>query len=274
MKQHHPDPKIAAAYAGLVERRPDGSLNWTGKVVCLPERLDLPLHWRAPRRIFVNSLSDLFHEDVPDDFIDQVFAVMAWAHWHTFQVLTKRPARMREYLTTGNRLALIENARCDLCVREGGPCGFPGDDCGLLADTVLPLPNVWLGVSVEDQAAADERIPLLLQTPAAVRFLSCEPLLGPVDLWSARYPGRDGGAGKGSAFAWGRGVQWVIVGGESGSRHRPLNHEWACSQRDQCRAAGVAFFGKQDSGRTSHVPLPADLAIYEFPDEKGAAVCA
>jgi protein gp37 len=233
-------------YQGLTRKLPDGSLNWTGTVRMLPERLRLPLSWTKPRRIFVDSMSDLFHDQVPDDFIDQVFATMAWSARHTYQILTKRPERMLRYLTTPDRLTLIENARCDTCVRSGGLCGYPGDDCGLLADTVLALPNVWLGVSVENQATADERIPLLLQTPAAVRFLSCEPLLGPVDLAHVIDPHWPDALNV-NAF---RGIDWVIAGGESGPDFRPMDLDWARSLRDQCQAAGVAFHFKQHGGRT------------------------
>lgn len=150
-----------------------------------PERLAAPLKWRKPRRVFVNSMSDLFHEQVPDEFIDRVFAVMALTPQHQYQVLTKRPERMRAYLrdmgahymaeVDGEYMERWGDAAVEL---TGDPCsaGGPIEDCG------WPLPNVWLGVSVEDQAAADSRIPLLLETPAAVRFLSCEPLLSAVDL--------------------------------------------------------------------------------------------
>lgn len=191
------------------------------KVVLHPDRLDHPIRWQKPRRIFVNSLSDLFHEDVPDEFIGKAFVTMAQANRHTFQILTKRPQRM---------LKLMKNP----------PSSFP---CGMIAGS--PLPNVWLGVSVENQETADERIPILLQTPAAKRFISAEPLLGPVDLWSAKYPWPDGKGGIGSAFAWGTGVKWVIAGGESGPGARPMHPDWARSIRDQCQAAGVPFFFKQ-----------------------------
>lgn len=168
-------------------------------------RLEDPLRWRTPRRVFVNSMSDLFHPGVPDEFIEQVFDVMELAHWHTFQVLTKRPERMRAFLTDYYAH----------CLREKYP---------------KPWRNVWLGVSVEDQAAADARIPLLLQTPAAVRFISAEPLLGPVTLDDAALAGL---------------LDWVIVGGESGPHARPMELGWARSLRDQCAAAAAAFFMKQ-----------------------------
>jgi len=154
---HNPDRTVSGRRAGLVEKTSAGVLRWTGKVRCVPELLNVPLHWREPRRIFVCSQSDLFHEEVPFGFIDRVFATMAGALRHDFQVLTKRPDRMYAFVRrwTGS---------------------------------TLPLANVWLGTSVENQAAADERIPRLLAIPAAVRFVSCEPLLGPVDL-AAIIPG-------------------------------------------------------------------------------------
>jgi protein gp37 len=191
------------------------------RVQLLPKHLEDPLHWRKPRRVFVNSMSDLFHKDVPDSYIARVFAVMAKARQHTFQVLTKRPERMLQFMeglraTEHGRLLMVE------------PTGASEPLAGAY---LLPLPNVWLGTSVEHQVTADERIPLLLQTPAAVRFLSCEPLLAPVTL--------------GSTLAL---LDWVIVGGESGEHYRPMDLDWARSIREQCQVAGVAFFFKQSSG--------------------------
>jgi protein gp37 len=202
-------------------RQPWTPANEAENVVLHPERLAVPLHWRKPRMIFVNSMSDLFHEQVPDEFILQVFSVMAQAEQHTFQVLTKRPERMREWLLTHNGWV---------------PQGLrPGWDGAFL----MPLRNVWLGVSVENQHWANVRIPLLLETPAAVRFLSCEPLLGAVDLSHHL---------AGSGVFWNAPLQWVIVGGESGPKHRPMRVEWAQQLRDQCQAAGIAFFFKQHGG--------------------------
>lgn len=210
----------------------------------VPEALSIPIHWRAPRRVFVNSMSDLFHEAVSFEYIDQVFGVMAACECtvcdggpgHTFQVLTKRPERMRHYLSTDRRRFWAREA-----VRFGG-----GENPDPLYDQVDSgpevLPHVWLGVSVESQAAADERIPHLLATPAAVRFLSCEPLLGPVDL----QPTIDAWArdvASGSA-APGR-IGWVIVGGESGAGARPCDVAWIRSIVEQCRAAGLPAFVKQ-----------------------------
>lgn len=178
------------AYEGLARRTASGEARWTGEVRVVPEHLDDPLRWKRPRRIFVNSMSDLFHERLTNQQIAVVFGVMAAAKHHTFQVLTKRPARMRDWFEWANAQR-----------RYGGAESDPGEvmqciaiDSGIkfksLEEVPWPLPNVWLGVSVENQPAADERVPLLLQTPAAVRFLSCEPLLGVVDIstWLGHYP--------------------------------------------------------------------------------------
>lgn len=214
-----------------------------------PDKLRLPLSWRRPRRVFVNSMSDLFHTDVPDAYIAAVFAVMALAERHTFQVLTKRHDRMRSLLSSASFGHLVAaQGRAHLIgsqqdwLRVGAMLG--GD----------PLPNVWLGVSVEDQKWADIRIPRLLQTPAAVRFLSCEPLLGPVDLSRWLPCGRPDLCGlllRGGSCECPRahrdnpGPDWVIVGGESGPGARPMHPQWVRSLRDQCHMAGVAFFFKQ-----------------------------
>lgn len=186
-------------------------------VQCHEDRLDQPLRWRRPRRIFVNSMSDLFHESVPDAFIDRVFAVMALAPRHTFQILTKRAERMHWYMS--HLLADVVD-------------GAAQKDHGRSVAFRLPLANVWLGVSVENQHFADERIAELVNTPAAVRFLSCEPLLAPLDLRMDGHFTRN--------F-----IHWVIVGGESGAGARPFNVAWARSIVQQCQAAGVAVFVKQ-----------------------------
>ena len=196
-------------------------------VACHSERLDQPLRWKKPRLIFVNSMSDLFHEDVPDEFIDRVFAVMALAEQHTFQVLTKRPERMLAYLDTPGRGDLIGDQAMPKVSKN---------DFGLLE---WPIKNVWLGVSAEDQASADERIPLLLQTPAAVRWVSAEPLLERVELGFAM-PWRVTGA------AYGQTLDWVVCGGESGGpKARPMHVEWVNKLRLDCEKAGVPFFMKQ-----------------------------
>lgn len=217
-----------------------------------PERLDIPLRWTKPRRVFVNSMSDLFHADVPDSFIDAVFGVMAGANSHTFQVLTKRPQRMSRYLNDPHTKYRIWNA--GRSVAEGSvapvryqdwydvvPVAVPGGGEEGCYPAVWPLPNVWLGTSVENQEVA-WRIDWLVKTPAAVRFLSCEPLIGHVNLdqwlWAEVKPAW---AEKNAA---GR-LQWVIAGGESGPRARPCKASWIESLADQCEAAGVPFFAKQ-----------------------------
>lgn len=213
-------------------------------VACHPERLIQPLRWKRPRRIFVNSMSDLFHESVPFEFIDQVFAAMAICPQHTFQVLTKRPERMRDYTTRLSRSAKL----LDDAARTMG-YSFEHEGQYLVS---FPLPNVWLGVSVEDQQTADERIPLLLQTPAAVRWVSAEPLLGRVDLceafgmWWNQTIGCFESIGQRFNPGLGRGgIDWVVVGGESGPKARPMHPDWVRSIRDQCKSAGVPFLFKQ-----------------------------
>jgi protein gp37 len=210
------------------------------------ERLTLPLLWKQPRKIFVNSQSDLFHEDVSFAVIDRAFAVMALCPQHTFQILTKRPERMREYMEGGGIVGGIHGRSWR--VREAGHAmKVPiGDDVNF----ALPLPNVWLGTSVENQKAADERIPELLATPAAVRFLSCEPLLGPVNIASVCTDPPNSGLAVTDGFGRfdGEGLSrlhWVIVGGESGPNTRPMHPDWARSLRDQCQKAAVPFFFKQ-----------------------------
>jgi protein gp37 len=200
----------------------------------VPEKLDQPLRWKRPRRIFVNSMSDLFHDAMPDDYIAQVFAVMACASQHTFQVLTKRHARMRALLNASDFREAVH--RHYVCLPDDRP-GFTG--------YTWPLPNVWLGVSVETQQWADIRVPALLGTPAAVRFLSCEPLLGPVTFrWAEWQPWAER-PGVTNHLDGLRRIDWVIVGGESGAGARPMHPEWARTLRDECVEAGVPFFFKQ-----------------------------
>lgn len=188
-----------AAYAGLAEGG-----RFSGEARCLPERLDQPLHWRKPRFVFVNSMSDLFHPDVPMDFILRVWSTMSRSPQHTFQVLTKRPQRMAKIVD-----AIAWKWEGDL---DGG-----GE---------MPLPGVWLGTSIENDRYTF-RADHLRATPAAVRFLSLEPLLGPLPSLDLT------------------GIDWVIVGGESGPRARPMHPDWARSIRDRCVDAGVPFFFKQ-----------------------------
>lgn len=236
--------------AGLTRQSSAGP-RWTGKVSFNEKALLAPLAWTRPRRIFWNAHGDLFHENVLDEWVDKCFAVMALTPQHQHQVLTKRPARMRQYLAIEHKRADILDAASHLARdwKENARAVWHAE--------TWPIPNVWLGTSVEDQQRADERIPDLLATPAAVRFLSCEPLLGPVDLAIIRLR-RDGQTPTALSSKLGDYVQplrgnftdsprinWVIVGGESGPRARPMHPDWARSLRDQCAAAGVPFFFKQ-----------------------------
>ena len=208
-------------------------LPWTPEnaernVVLHPDRLDLPLYWRKPRRVFVNSMSDLFHERVPGEFIRDVFLTMAMAQEHTFQILTKRPTRMR-FLLASNFT--------------------PEWATGLFAVDFWPLPNVWLGTSIENDRFVG-RADALRATPAAVRFISAEPLLGPLPSLDLT------------------GIDWLIVGGESGPGHRPMDPAWVRKLVHRADRAGCAVFVKQDSGARSgrQGRLPDDLwARKEYP---------
>jgi protein gp37 len=272
-----------AKYAGLTVERGQGQDRrkvFTGKLSFDEGALLAPLAWRKPRRVFVNSMSDLFHEEVPFEFVDRVWAVMASSSRHTFQVLTKRPERMAEYLVRvtqrggpaldryvdelrryheqhleGYRegytlpspptpeLRFIYDSACEqekhrfTYDRSTKPLGH-GFSGGEFHWRPWPLSNVWLGTSVEDQERADQRVPQLLRCPAAVRFLSCEPLLGPLDLRLAFEEGLTELCP----------THWVIVGGESGGKSRPCNVAWVRSVVEQCRAAGVPCFVKQLGG--------------------------
>jgi protein gp37 len=243
-------PPFTHHYAGLTQASKAGAV-WTGQVALAPEHiLAQPLHWKRPRRIFVNSMGDLFHESVPDEWIDQAFAVMALSPHHTFQVLTKRSKRMREYIMRQDERGRWPAMDRAAIIAVAGRFNTPALDLR----NGWPLPNVWLGVSAEDQARADERIPDLLATPAAVRFVSAEPLLGPVDFRSICPSDTQWNALTGIGYACGSSddcrfsharLDWIIVGGESGPGARPMHPEWARAIRDQCLTAGVPFFFKQ-----------------------------
>jgi protein gp37 len=231
---------------------------WTGDVRFVAEHLADPLRWKKPRRIFVNSMSDLFHERLTNEQIAAVFGVMAACPQHTFQVLTKRAKRMREWfgwVTEHGRSVIMTEATQHLFGHSGELLtsklyAWWRDHHNAFA---WPLPNVWLGVSVENQAAADARIPELLRVPASVRFLSCEPLIGDVDLHAIQipdaYPGlrfsalqhqHDDRFGQSDTV-----INWVIGGCESGPGARPCDVSWLRSLRDQCADAGVPYFLKQ-----------------------------
>ena len=238
----------ATHYAGTT-KKVNGNAVWTGKLALAPDHiLTAPLRWKKPRRIFVNSMGDLFHEDAPDEWIDRCFAVMALAPQHTFQILTKRPERMKDYFAsrqTGTNLErsdLIEYAIME--EQRGSGVRDIAEFGG------WPLPQVWLGVSAERQKEADERIPILLQTPAAIHFVSLEPLLGPIDLMWGWFPQNVEDEIDGRAKT--TGLNWVIVGGESGSGARPMHPDWARAIRDKCKAAGASFLFKQYGAWAPH----------------------
>jgi protein gp37 len=236
-------PGCDHCYAETMHERFHGKGSFA-TVTTHPDRLDLPLRWRKPRRIFVNSMSDLFHKDVPDQYIAHVFAVMALAQRHTFQVLTKRHARTRSLLSRPDWRDMV----LDRAVEH---LELNADAIDYLERLLWPLPNVWLGVSVENQQWADTRIPALLDTPAAVRWISAEPLLGPIDIAEATRDRRFschacefGMEGDCNAHRVER-LDWVVVGGESGPGARPMAPNWARSIRQQCDRAGVPFLFKQ-----------------------------
>jgi protein gp37 len=222
---------------------------WTGKIgVADDEVLTKPLRWKRPRLIFTNSTSDLFHDGVPETVIDRIFAVMALAPKHTFQVLTKRAARMREYLSADDRRAKIAYQMGKISATRGiGAMTFGHVQAGRISSgESWPLPNVWLGVSAERQQEAAERVPLLVETPAAVRWISAEPLLGPIeleDLWGVRPVYR--GDNTSGVIDYEPCIDWVVVGGESGAGARAMHPDWARDLRDQCAEEGVPFFFKQ-----------------------------
>ncbi len=211
--------RIATRFSGLglafqgFAKQVQGMPHWIGKVELLRHKLDQPMRLRGNQRIFVNSMSDLFHERLVDHEIDEVFWQMALSSRHTFQVLTKRPLRMREYVRR------LTNRRSD--------SGRPLHEL-LRIMWQSPRRNVHLGVSVEDEQTAAARIPLLRKTPATGRWVSYEPALGPVN-WERWLPG----------------IDWVVCGGESGPHARPMQPEWARAARDACKEAGVPFFFKQ-----------------------------
>ena len=197
------------------------------RVTLHPEKLELPLHWKKPQKIFVNSMSDLFHDDVPFEWVDKVFATISLAWRQTFIILTKRPERMKQYITSDR-----------LNHKRIGYSQF-----GKLLN--WPLKNLWLGVSIEDQQTANERTPLLLLTPAAKRLVSVEPMLGTVNVKKyLRYYCDCGICNFCNGGNSPDMIDWVICGGETGPSARPMHPDWVRSLRDQCAAANVPFFFK------------------------------
>lgn len=254
------------AYEGLATRNP---ARWTGEVRLVWERLEDPRHWKKPRRVFVNSMSDLFHEGLTFEEIDRVCLEMALARRHTFQVLTKRPERMLEYV-----LSVPERATGS---------GIPTI---LNIGKAWPPRNIHFGVSVEDQPTFDKRVPVLQQVPAWTRFLSCEPLLGAI---SGSKPGlpaicnRPDPKAHGDRWPHVQHIDWVIVGGESGPGARPCDISNVRSIVEQCKSAGVACFVKQlgakpfmgvkdfgpvirDRKGGDIEEFPVDLRVRQFPN--------
>ncbi len=245
-------------YAGVIERG-----RWNGQITFHPHKLDEPLRWQKPRRVFVNSMSDLFHPRVTFETIAGIFGIMGAAPRHTFQILTKRPERAEKFFRWLKRwpdaYEACANFIHELCMpsMDRVPIPIPGQR--------WPLHNVWLGVSVEDQETADARVPLLLKCPAAVRWISAEPLLGPVDLWArwlwplqwtwaAAYDSPEDAIAAGAYAAESpqlllaanaRILRWVVVGGESGTGARPMHPAWAAHLRDQCTKTKTPFLFKQ-----------------------------
>ncbi|WP_027185577.1 phage Gp37/Gp68 family protein [Desulfovibrio inopinatus] len=262
------NPKTADTYSQVVGCT---SKAWNGKTAFVESALEIPLHWKRPRRIFVGSMTDIFHPTVQDEWLDHVFAVMALCPQHTFMVLTKRPEGMREYVEQGEKRNWAEHlsdVAMDITHNEEAECQVYNSINGNLVGKMnvgWPMRNVWLGVTVENQQMADYRIPILLNTPAAVRFVSCEPLLGKVNLhrymmltednqdiehfdrhgwaydsWSGGFWGTHD-----STYSPEPGLHWAICGGESGPNARPMHPDWVRSLRDQCGAANVPFWFKQ-----------------------------
>lgn len=268
MRQAHRFSGPGGPYEGLTVLTATGP-KWSGEVREVPGKLGEPMGWRKPSRIFVNSMSDVFHDDVSDGFIDRMFGVMMLCPQHIFQILTKRPERMFQYMNEPGRAAAVMAAAAreafdqDTLVARHGKMPKTAEYHWEAPDELAhiqvkggtwPPPNVWLGTSVENQKTADIRVPLLVQTMAAVRWLSVEPMLGPVNL------GLLGTCPK----TWGVGyclladrIHWVVCGGESGPGARSFDVHWADNLMRECRSTRVAFFMKQVGSR----PIRSDLHV-------------
>lgn len=273
-----------ADYKGTVKQTTDGP-RWTGHINFIEDRLMQPLLWKRPRRIFVNSMSDLFHENVPFEFIDKVFAVMMLAHWHVFQILTKRADIMYDYLC--NR---VRNDHFNIETEAMNYARYYDDKL-----VKFPLPNVLIGVSVENQETSNDRIRYLNHAPAAIKFISYEPaldyvnfigdvlngghILGPI--MEPRIERIDTEIGFEESLEFISPIDWIIVGGESGVNARPFDINWARHIIAQCRKAGVACFVKQfgsnpvidgkplsvNYGKNGNMALwPEDLRVREYPN--------
>lgn len=243
---------------GQAKYQNDGNPNTSGPgfgVTMHPDALTAPLDWAKPRKIFVNSMSDLFHDKVDASFIAQVFAVMSLADQHIFQVLTKRHARMRSLLSSDDFPEVVNDNRQQF--RAGA------------SELTWPVPGVWLGVSAEDQKWADIRIPALVQSPAAVRFVSAEPLLGPIKLHHghSHCPTHDFSGGFCVGPCSDRiAPNWLISGGESGPGARPAHPDWFRGLRDDCAQAGIAYFHKQHGAYAPVADQPRHGDMWVSPD--------
>lgn len=233
----------ANCYAAAMHRR--FSKRPFSEVVCHPERLELPLRWKKPRRVFVNSMSDLFHPDVPDDFLDLVFLFMAAARNHKLVTLTKQAERMRDYLGSQETFNGLAGMMTSVVAQGKAKMTAQWKDDGLDG---VQFPNVYLGVSAENKDAAEERIPHLLQTPAARRIVSLEPLLGPVDVspWIGRLDG-------------------LLIGAETGRKKRPCQDDWIRSLVQQGANLPILWV-KQLSGGADMDRWPADLRVRRWSD--------
>lgn len=274
MKQAHRFSGPGRAYEGLTKLVPGKGPQWTGEVRCVPEKLDEPLKWRDPCGVFAPSMSDLFHPKVPWWFVDKVMAVMALTPQHTYMTLTKRADLMAAYFNDLDCKARICEAIEDhpeWKKRTRLPVG----------NLRWPLRNLWPGISVENQATAEARIPHLLRTPAAVRWLSIEPLISLVDLegWMFSFCRAEHGEcgrllGKGSCpdcLPTKRTFDQIVVGCESGPNARPTDTDWIRNLRDQCRAAGTPFFLKQRmiDGKLVKMPELDGKVWDEYPTTEG-----
>lgn len=277
-------PGCQNCYADRVAKRLRGRCGYDAdepfRVTLHPERLEEPLRWRKPGMIFVCSMGDLFHEDVPFNYIDRVFKRINGSPQHDFLILTKRPERMREYFARSMKFlcAACQGTGCSYCL-----------DHGYQNWEMKPYSNVWLGVTAENQEMADERIPILLQIPAAVRFVSMEPMLGPVDLTAVRLPDHlqpDWAYGMPYGITFDalqpneshiydseNHLDWVICGSESGPNHRKTKIEWIRDLREQCISANVPFFLKQMeiNGRMVKMPELDGKIWAQFPEVQYAS---
>jgi protein gp37 len=292
-RQAHRFSGVGQPYEGLTKLTKRGPV-WTGVARFVPEMLDAPLRWKRPARIFVNSMSDLFHSDLTNEQIAAVFGIMGGCQRHTFQILTKRPERMKSWFdwiaskagdmefgllhdACGQLSHIIDPGDHDI---DAAPTRFD-EAMEELMGVRWPLPNVWLGVSAEDQEAFDARIEHLMACPAAIQFLSLEPLLGPINIERFLY--------RASRFdyIWNNAPmshddhnerQWVIVGGESGPGSRPCDIAWIESIVEQCRTAGTKVFVKQlgarpyDSNYQHGVYAPHDRRTPTGPDGAGGTM--